>query len=288
MNIRQPLEAARKLSGVSWEIIERDFALSWVLIGLSQVESLQRSLIFKGGSCLKKCYFGAYRFSEDLDFTAGPSALHGQDLESALISACERIVDAFRPWGPMAYKLKRHEEKKPHPRGQECFEIRLQMPWHRPGSGQTWAKVKLEISSEVMLWPAQQRALLSSYEEPTSTLTTYSLEEIISEKLRGLLQSQATREQRGWARSRLRDYYDLWRILQKFRSQLDLVDFRSRVMEKCQAKDVHPDGPESFFPEALLEDARQQWVERLQPFVDRVPEVDQVILELRSSLKEIW
>jgi len=27
------------------------------------------SWAFKGGTCLKKCYFETYRFSEDLDFT---------------------------------------------------------------------------------------------------------------------------------------------------------------------------------------------------------------------------
>jgi predicted nucleotidyltransferase component of viral defense system len=27
-------------------------------------------LIFKGGTCLRKCYFPNYRFSEDLDFTS--------------------------------------------------------------------------------------------------------------------------------------------------------------------------------------------------------------------------
>ena len=32
--------------------------------------------IFKGGTCLKKCYFDTYRFSEDLDFTLpGDSSL---------------------------------------------------------------------------------------------------------------------------------------------------------------------------------------------------------------------
>jgi hypothetical protein len=30
---------------------------------------LGKSWIFKGGTCLKKCYIETYRFSEDLDFT---------------------------------------------------------------------------------------------------------------------------------------------------------------------------------------------------------------------------
>ena len=31
--------------------------------------SLLSNLAFKGGTALKRCYFGDYRFSEDLDFT---------------------------------------------------------------------------------------------------------------------------------------------------------------------------------------------------------------------------
>ena len=33
------------------------------------IRSLADSWVFKGGTCLKKCYFETYRFSEDLDFT---------------------------------------------------------------------------------------------------------------------------------------------------------------------------------------------------------------------------
>jgi predicted nucleotidyltransferase component of viral defense system len=31
---------------------------------------LKETLIFKGGTCSKKCWFEEYRFSEDLDFTS--------------------------------------------------------------------------------------------------------------------------------------------------------------------------------------------------------------------------
>jgi len=35
---------------------------------LAEIE-LRRNLAFKGRTALKRCYFGDYRFSEDLDFT---------------------------------------------------------------------------------------------------------------------------------------------------------------------------------------------------------------------------
>ena len=49
-------------------ILERDYCLSWFLIGLSY-SPLKDILLFKGGTCIKKCYIPGYRFSEDLDFT---------------------------------------------------------------------------------------------------------------------------------------------------------------------------------------------------------------------------
>jgi hypothetical protein len=49
-------------------VLERDYILAWFLIGLARTP-LRNWLAFKGGTALKRCYFGEYRFSEDLDFT---------------------------------------------------------------------------------------------------------------------------------------------------------------------------------------------------------------------------
>src|SRR5882757_3461277 len=49
-------------------VLERDYCLAWFLIALSKTP-LREQLAFKGGTALKRCYFGDYRFSEDLDFT---------------------------------------------------------------------------------------------------------------------------------------------------------------------------------------------------------------------------
>jgi uncharacterized protein len=49
--------------------IEKDYALSWMLYGISKSGLLREVLIFKGGTVLKKAWFSDYRFSEDLDFS---------------------------------------------------------------------------------------------------------------------------------------------------------------------------------------------------------------------------
>jgi len=55
--------------GVPPEVIEKDYLLSYLLAGIAAVPDLA-GLRFKGGTALKKMYFGDYRFSEDLDFSA--------------------------------------------------------------------------------------------------------------------------------------------------------------------------------------------------------------------------
>jgi predicted nucleotidyltransferase component of viral defense system len=46
-------------------VLERDYCLAWFLAELA-LSDLQRSLAFKGGTALKRCYFGDHGFSEDL------------------------------------------------------------------------------------------------------------------------------------------------------------------------------------------------------------------------------
>jgi hypothetical protein len=49
-------------------VLERDYCLAWLLSAVAESD-LKPILGFKGGTALKRCYFGDYRFSEDLDFT---------------------------------------------------------------------------------------------------------------------------------------------------------------------------------------------------------------------------
>lgn len=50
-------------------LLEKDIILQILLHNISQNKYLEDNLVFKGGTCLTKCYLGYYRFSEDLDFS---------------------------------------------------------------------------------------------------------------------------------------------------------------------------------------------------------------------------
>ena len=69
--------------------VEKDYVLSWVLFGISQHPQISK-WFFKGGTCLKKCYFETYRFSEDLDFTLPNDAIY---VKNEIIAALNDVAE---------------------------------------------------------------------------------------------------------------------------------------------------------------------------------------------------
>ena len=61
-------DLAGKLS-LDPRIIEKDYVIGWVLAGIYNHPLLSNVWIFKGGTCVKKCFVDTQRMSEDLDFT---------------------------------------------------------------------------------------------------------------------------------------------------------------------------------------------------------------------------
>ncbi len=280
--LRARLQEARKRHGLPWEALERDYLLSWILAGISQVDALRGTLVFKGGTALKKCYFGDYRFSEDLDFTAVGAVPTGAAMEAAMHEACAAAVKLLDPYVPVEIVCERHVEREPHPFGQEAFDIRARFPWHR----QPQTRVLVETATdEKLMRPASERSVLHDYGEPLEIkVPIYALEEIVAEKLRAILQHRRSLERRGWARSRARDYYDLWRILGAHRDGLDTSGFSTFLREKCAPKEVTFSGPESFFSEAMLTAVEKTWKQWLGPLVPNLPQYKTVIEELRPQI----
>ncbi len=61
LNVR--LREAATRNKVILDVIEKDYAQSYVLAGLMSQPVLKETLVFKGGTALKKMFFGSYRFS---------------------------------------------------------------------------------------------------------------------------------------------------------------------------------------------------------------------------------
>src|SRR5262245_933032 len=94
------MQQAAKTGGVNQIVVERDYAQSYVLLGIAATPALRDSLVFKGGTALKKVYFGHYRFSEDLDFSA-TSGPQGRVLEQLVRSAAAAAEEVARRTAPL-------------------------------------------------------------------------------------------------------------------------------------------------------------------------------------------
>jgi predicted nucleotidyltransferase component of viral defense system len=283
--LRTRLEEARGRLGIGWETLERDYVLSWVLAGMVRVPKLSESLVFKGGTALKKCYFGQYRFSEDLDFSGVGGVPTGDAMEEAMHEACEMACQLLDEYAPVSFECERYTEREPHPTGQEAFTIRAQLPWHR----RPHVLVMVEVSvDEPLLRPAPQREVIHEYGETLDTrVKVYSLEEIVAEKLRAILQHVEKLEERGWSRSRARDYYDLWRVLKTYRDELEVVGFASLLQQKCEVRNVAFEGCGDFFQEPMLTYVERTWEQWLGPLMVGPPPFETVTGELRDELSKL-
>jgi predicted nucleotidyltransferase component of viral defense system len=97
--------------------LEKDIALGALLAAIAADPVLARTLVFKGGTALKRLYFGdAYRFSEDLDFSA-VAAPRGADLASLLDQARVHAVTALSAEGPFDATLEPLRVRDAHPGG---------------------------------------------------------------------------------------------------------------------------------------------------------------------------
>lgn len=279
--LRLRLQDVAARTGTPQPVIEKDYALSYILAGVFSEPSLSSMLVLKGGTALKKLFFGSYRFSEDLDFSAS-SGLKGKALEDVLQDAVGATTRLFTPQGPFWVELTRYLERDPHPGEQDAFTVRIQFPWHP----QPLCRVKLEVTHDepVVLGP-ENRPLIHGYDEDLqAAIPCYRIEEIVAEKLRALLQTHQRLMKRGWNRPRARDYYDLWRVLGEFGPVLDPACLPGLLDRKCALRGVAYHSLEDFFTGPLVAEAHRNWDANLSTFVRGLPPCEVVLAELRVLL----
>jgi hypothetical protein len=284
-SLRSRLDKIRRSTpAINLRAYELDYVISFLLVGLMQVDELRQHIVFKGGTALRKCYFKDYRFSEDLDFSALKGTPTGSAMEMAIQAACNHAERVLLEYEPAQFSMQRYPEKNPHPFGQEAFIVRAKLPWQT--HEHTWTKLKLEISidEEVLRYPLD-KGLIHNYGEPLSVMIpTYTLEEIIAEKLRALLQWAKKLDERSFAKPRARDYYDLSILLANHEHEVDLSAVMPILKLKCKAKGVDFSGVDSFFVDNIVHAARMNWQGSLSNLVPNLPDFDNVIVELHTSI----
>lgn len=270
-------------SGMRLDILEKDYALSYLLAAIAEEPALEKELVLKGGTALRKCYFPDYRFSEDLDFsTRSPGAI--PNVGGKISAAVQRMNQLLEQGGPFQAQVEPLVLREPHPFEQAAFLVRVQFPAHR----QPLCRLKIEITvDEPLLLSPVKRPLLHDYDEPLAVeIQVYQIAEIVAEKLRALLQSKARLTERGWGASRVcRDYYDLWEILRRESLTKSIPDL---VKRKCDLRNLTFDTPSDFFAEPLLQIARAEWQAQILPFVPDAPDPERILTELRRQVQKLW
>jgi hypothetical protein len=250
-------------------VLERDYCLAWFLVGLSRTP-LRERLAFKGGTALKRCYFGDYRFSEDLDFTLiadVPFEVIRQELEPvfAEVGRAGAVTIRFA-----------HEDRQAH-QNSHTFYLSYEGPL--PATARP-KEVKVDITiKEEIVFPLESQRVLRAYPEyhdlpEDAEVLAYSLGEIAAEKVVALLDA---------ARNEPRDLFDIWFLTSD--GHVDLRDLIHAIEKKWEFRGKKPaDACGSL--ESKEARYKKLWDMRLAAQMAELPEFAEVFRLVRRALRD--
>lgn len=241
-------------------VMEKDYALTWLLKGFFLKGSrLKKSFVLKGGTAIRKAYSpGTWRFSEDLDFTVTGDTTDAESIKGPM----QDILDMLTSESGIAYSVHSFHANPDAVIG----SIRFQGPLNHPN------RIKLDISlSEKLVLKPETRTIRSDFPDlPDFQIQAYSLDEILTEKIRSIMQ-------RGYSR----DYYDVWCLMKE--NNFDNEEVKKLIIRKCELKGIEYQ-PELFFDKDRINDTKAHWIVGLGRLVKDMPDFNAVISELRQSL----
>ena len=256
-------------------IIEKDYVLGWILAGIANNASLSESWVFKGGTCLKKCYFKEYRFSEDLDFTLtegasiDPNFIQAQLLDVSQwlynqsgIEAPEIILNIFPDSNGKTFRGK----------------IGYIGPLEQRGS---FTRIKLDLTqNEFIAKPPIKLEISHLYGDKEDFLYhiyTYSYEEIFAEKVRALLE-----------RARPRDLYDVINLFERKNDfGVDAAALKEIVQAKLAYRNLTVLTEKTCLAEIQIKDLVQEWENMLAHQIGHLDSVHVYLNKLPKILEWI-
>lgn len=223
---REILEMASRLS-LTPHVVEKDYVLGWTLAGISAHEALKSSWVFKGGTCLKKCFFETYRFSEDLDFTLRD----GSHLDEAFLKR------TFKDIGEWIYERTGIE----FPADLQSFDIytnprgttscRGKLSYRGPVATRDLPRIKLDLTAdECLVLPPQCVSVFHPYSDAPKEgikIVAYAYEEVFGEKVRALAE-----------RTRPRDLYDVINLFRNGDARPSPSVLLDVLRQKCAFKGI--------------------------------------------------
>lgn len=275
---RQELsDFARELS-LSLSVVEKDYVLGWLLAGISAHAALVGHWVFKGGTCLKKCYFETYRFSEDLDFTITEEGHLNEDF----------LLTTFREISDWIYEASGIEIS--------ADQIRFKVTDLRGGGkyaeGRVYyvgplqqrrnlARIKFDLTTkEKLVLEPEEREVHHPYSDRPEAgmhILSYCFEEVFAEKLRALAE-----------RERPRDLYDVVHLYRHDEIRPDRSVVMSTLREKCAFKDIPVPTRDSLLRPDAREKLLAEWEDMLAHQLPVLPPFAQFWTELPLVLDWLY
>ena len=264
--------------GLAQNVVEKDYMLGWLLAGISQHEELSASWAFKGGTCLKKCYFETYRFSEDLDFTLTDAEHQDRDF----------LVTAFRGIAGWIYDASGIEvppdlirfEVYTNPRGKTSVQgkVAYRGPL-RPGGD--LPRIKLDLTDdEVLVADPVSRVVFHPYSDTPEGgihIPSYCFEEVFAEKIRALGE-----------RMRPRDLYDVIHLYRHDSTRRDREEILKILEAKCSFKGMVVPTMEMLEGKPERAELVSEWENMLGHQVPVLPPFDQFWKELPEVFEWLY
>ena len=251
---------------VSDRQIEKDYVLTWALAGVAEHEVLNKALVFKGGTVLKKCYFEDYRYSEDLDYTLLDESL----THETLIVYFEEVFKWVKEESNITFQL--GETNTHQASGSSQFYVNYFGPL---GGNMGSRSIKVDITrGEILIYEPEQRKVFTDYsdmEDISAVLSCYPLSEILIEKMAALM-----------GRTEPRDFYDFWYFM-----EIERMDISEHLGAFEQKAKRHKHDPKEFANKVLSKEAvfGKDWVKKLQHQIHDLGKFDEVFRQTKRHLK---
>lgn len=223
---REILDMATRMS-LNPHVVEKDYVLGWMLAGIDAHPVLRETWVFKGGTCLKKCFFETYRFSEDLDFTlTEPDQLNQDFLSAAFAQVGEWIYENAGITVPADGQ---RFDLYTNPRGSISCQGRIS--YRGPVSPRDPPRIKLDLTADecLALPPGRTRVYHPYSDEPQDGIEAlaYAYEEVFGEKVRALAE-----------RTRPRDLYDVINLFRNTEALPAAAVLHDVLARKCEFKGI--------------------------------------------------
>lgn len=255
--------------GLDPNVVEKDYVLGWILAGISEHPRTRDAWIFKGGTCLKKCYFETYRFSEDLDFTlVDGTHIDETFLRATFVEIAQWVYDQS---GVELPERAHAFEIYTNPRGKKSAQGRIgyRGPMQRRGD---LSRVRLDLTDDERLVRNGERKRVhhpySDAPEPGIHVLAYCFEEVFAEKLRALAE-----------RERPRDLYDVIH-LHRHDTGANRAAVLEILSEKCKFKGIAVPTLEALRTSPQHGALRADWEQMLAHQLPQLPPFDSFWNEL--------